>query len=74
MLPPHTHPTWAALLQGRIEHKFTNAAASMLLFQLRCDLRRDDTPAGLGRAASQLHAFCTKYERMLRSDLAVLFT
>lgn len=73
MLPSKTHPAWAALLQGQREYKFSNAAASMLLFQLRCDLKRDGSAASVGRAVDQFHAFCSKYERMLQSDLAAIF-
>jgi len=74
MLPPVTHPRWAALLQDRFEYKFSNASASMLLFQLKCDLKKDPSPAALAKAIDQLHAFTTKYERMLRTDLTVLFS
>ena len=73
MLPPPNHPAWAALLQGRREFKFSNAAASMFLFQLKCDLKRDGSPESLSRAIGQFHAFCGKYERMLRADLTAIF-
>ena len=73
MMPPKSHPKWAELLQGRLEYKFSKAAASMLLFQLRCDLKRDPSPGALARATDELHAFCSKYERMLQDDLTTIF-
>ena len=73
MVPPKTHPTWGALLQGRLEHKFGNAAASMLLFQLKSDLRKDGSPAALSKATDTMHAFFTKYERMLDPDIKNIF-
>lgn len=72
-MPPKTHPKWADLVLGRINHKFSKAAASMLLFQLRCDLKQDASPAALQRAVDQLHAFCEKYQGMLRDDLHAIF-
>ncbi len=73
MVPPKSHPKWAALLQGRLDYKFSNAAASMLLFQLKGDLRANSSPAALAGAVDQLHAFFTKYDRMLQPDTAAIF-
>jgi hypothetical protein len=73
MVPPKTHPTWAALLQGRLEHKFGNAAASMLLFQLKSDLRKDSSLSAQDRATNTMHAFFTKYERTLQTDIKAIF-
>ena len=73
MIPPKFHPRWTALLQGRVDHKFSNAAASMLLFQLKSDLRTNPSPAALTAATDQLHAFFTKYERMLQADVNAIF-
>jgi hypothetical protein len=73
MVPNKSHPKWAALIEARIDYKFTRAAASMLVFQLRCDLRTDSSPAAVARAVDQLHAFCVKYERMMEQDLTALF-
>lgn len=73
MVPPKTHPKWSQLLLGRFDYKFSNAPASMLLFQLKCDLRRDASPAAMSRAIDQMHAFCMKYERFVLSDLQTIF-
>ncbi len=73
MVPPKLHPRWAALLQGRHEHKFNNAAASMLLFQLKADLRANGSPTAMAAAVDQAHAFFTKYERMLQADIQAIF-
>ena len=73
MVPPKTHPKWAALLQGRLDYKFSNAAASMLLFQLKGELRANSSPTALAGAVEKLHAFFTKYDRMLQPDIAAIF-
>lgn len=73
MVPAKTHPKWAALVQGRLDYRFSNAAASMLLFQLKADLRANPAPSALAGAIDQLHAFFTKYDRMLQSDIAAIF-
>jgi hypothetical protein len=73
MVPSKTHPKWTALLQDRVDYKFSNAAASMLLFQLKCDLKRDTSPAVLAKSVDTMHAFVTKYQRMLDGDIKAIF-
>ena len=73
MVPSKTHPKWAALLQGRIDYKFSNAAASMMLFRLKCDIKKDESPVALAKAVDMMHAFATKYERMLDPDIKAIF-
>lgn len=73
MVPQKAHPKWAALVQGRFEYKFSNAAASMLLFRLKTDVKRDGSPAMLGKAVDEMHAFCCKYEKFLHQDLNTIF-
>lgn len=73
MVPPKTHPKWSALLQGRFDYKFSNAAASMLLFRIKCDLKKDPSPFALSKAIDEMHAFCTKYQVHLQQDLKNIF-
>jgi len=73
MVPPKTHPKWAALLQGRFDYKFNNAAASMLIYQLKSDVKKDGSPANLEKAIDTMHAFFTKYARMLTADIKIIF-
>ncbi len=73
MVPPEAHPKWSALLQGRIDYKFNNAAASMLLFRLRSDLKKDPSLRALSKATSEMHAFCTKYQGFLQPDINNIF-
>lgn len=37
----------------------------MFLYRLQIDLPKDNSPAAVARATDELHAFFTKYERML---------
>lgn len=73
MVPSKTHPQWEALLAGRLDCKFDNTAASMLLCRLQNDLKSDASPAARLRAADELHAFFTKYERMLEAEIRAVF-
>lgn len=73
MVPPKTHPKWAGLLQGRFEYKFSNAAASMLLFRIKCDLKKDTSAVALSKAIDEMHAFCTKFYGFLKQDLKNIF-
>jgi hypothetical protein len=73
MVPPNTHPKWAALVQGRIEYKFSNAAASMLLWRLKGEVKKDTSAAALNKAIGEMHAFCTKYQGFLLADLQSIF-
>jgi len=73
MVPPKTHPNWAALIEGRLDCRFSNAAASMLLFRLQNDVRNDPSPPALLKATDELHAFFTKYERTLETELKTIF-
>lgn len=72
-MPPINHPKWADLVTGRADYRFANAAASMLLFQLKATVRKDPSPASVAKAVSQIYTFCQKYERMLQKDLETLF-
>lgn len=73
MVPLKSHPRWAALLRGKIEHRFSSAAASMLLFRLKADLRTDGSPAAEAKAIDELHAFFSKYGRILQPDIKAIF-
>jgi len=73
-MPSQSDPKWAALIQGRLEYKFTNAPASMLLFQLKTDFKRDGSPGSLAKSINTLHAFCSKYQHtFLKADLKAIF-
>ena len=73
MVPPKNHPKWAALIQGRLDCKLNNAAASMLLFRLQSDVKAGVSPAATVRATDELHAFFVKYERMLEPEIKAIF-
>jgi hypothetical protein len=73
MVPAKIHPVWASLIQGRHECKFDNAAASMLLFRLQGEVKKDASPDALLRATDELHAFFTKYEPMLEPEIKAVF-
>lgn len=73
MVPEKNHPKWEALIQDRLNCKFSNSAASMLLFRLQSDVKKDTSPAALHKATDEMHAFFTKYERMLESEIKAVF-
>ena len=73
MVPPNNHPKWVPLIEGRLDCKFSNAAASMLLFRLQSDVKKDASPSARLKAIDELHAFFTKYERMLEAEIKAIF-
>jgi hypothetical protein len=73
MVPPKTHPKWAALAQGSFDYKFSNPAASMLLWSVRYATKQNPSPETLTGAIDDLHSFCTKYQNILKPDLAAIF-
>ena len=73
MVPERNHPKWAALIQGRLQCKFSHTAAAMLLFRLQNEVRQDVSTDTLCRAIEEMHAFFTKYERMLETEIKAIF-
>jgi hypothetical protein len=73
MIAPKTDPKWAALVKGQLECKFSNPPASMLLWRLKCVLRRDPSPTAVNKAIDEMHAFFSKYENQVQSDLNTIF-
>lgn len=71
MVPAMTHPTWPKLIKGERKHQFSQASASMLLFSLQQNYRRD--PAKLDEQVAQAHRFFVKYESLLAADIRSLF-
>lgn len=71
MLPTPSDPRWASLLTGTINHKFSNAAASMLIFQLKARVKRN--PADMSACVGEMHTFFAKYQNMLRDDIRAIF-
>ncbi len=41
MIPSESHPSWAMLVKGEIDHKFGTASAGMLFFNLRLKYKKD---------------------------------
>lgn len=60
-----------AVLTGSLDHKFANAAASMLIFRLKSKVKTDS--AGSATYVSEMHAFFTKYEGILKDDINAIF-
>jgi hypothetical protein len=73
MVPEKNHPNWASLIQGRLPCKFSNTAAALLLFRLQNEVRQDVSSDALRRAIEEMHAFFTKYERMLETEIKAIF-
>lgn len=71
MVPNESHPAWAGLITGKIEHKFGPASAGMLFFNLRRKYKGDAT--SLKRCVTEARSFFVKYERILENDIKQLF-
>jgi hypothetical protein len=72
VIPDESHPVWAGLIEGTIKHDFGYAAASMLLFNLNLQWRRD--PGRLPQLIQNARTFFGRYQQLLSADIAQLFT
>jgi len=45
----------------------------MLLFRIKCDLKKDTSAAALSKGIDEMHAFCTKFDGFLQQDLKNIF-
>ncbi len=71
MIAKDSHPTWARLVKGEIDHKFSQASAGMLFFNLRLKYKRD--PSSLHSCIHEAQTFFSKYENILAPDIKKLF-
>jgi hypothetical protein len=71
-LPPESHPVWAGLIKGIVQHDFSYTAAGMLLFNLNLQWRRE--PARLPLLVEQARAFFQRYHHLLAGDIQKLFS
>ena len=71
MIAAKTHPMWTNLIRGTAEYQFKMAAASMLVFNLRSQLKKD--PSKLDALIEEARRFFGRYEGILGDDLKRLF-
>ena len=71
MVPSGSHPAWAKLVKGDIDHQFKPASAGMLFFSLRRKYKQD--PSALSSCVQEARAFFEKYERILADDMKRIF-
>jgi hypothetical protein len=71
MIPSASHPVWAGLITGEIDHKFGPASAGMLFFNLR--RRHKSDPSSIKACVAEARAFFQKYERIMDNDIKQLF-
>jgi hypothetical protein len=69
MIPAESHPSWAKLVKGEIEYKFSMAAAGMLFFNLRMKYKKD--PSRLKECIREARGFFQKYQDLLATDMKV---
>jgi len=72
LLPADTHPTWANLIKGTIQHEWSYPAAGMLIFNLNLQWKRD--PSRLPQLIEQVHRFFQRYQHLLSYDIARVFS
>lgn len=71
MVPSRTHPAWARLIRGQIDHQFGLAACGLLIFNLRREHQAD--PSRLDEQVDRARTFFEKYEALLRRDIVQIF-
>ena len=70
---PKTHPNWARLVVGSLSHEFKVVSASLMLSRIVREFKNDPTPAKKQASIDEFIAFCSKYEGLLKDDLAQVF-
>ena len=71
MVPSALHPTWARLIRGEIDHKFSVTGAGLLFFSLKQQFMKE--PKGLPQQIDTARQFFEKYESILSDDMKKLF-
>jgi len=71
MIPAANHPMWARLIRGEVEHKFSNATAGLLVFNLRHEYK--NAPGSLCRLIDRARQYFNKCENVLAEDIKQLF-
>lgn len=71
MIPSESHPSWTRLIKGDIDHKFTQASAGMLFYNLKVKYRKD--PSKLTECIREARTFFEKYQNILAQDIQILF-
>ncbi|MFZ0931058.1 MAG: hypothetical protein WAN11_20800 [Syntrophobacteraceae bacterium] len=71
MVPSVSHPTWAKLVKGEIDHKFGPASAGMLFFSLKSKYKKDSS--SLQECIREARAFFEKYPNVFADDIQKLF-
>ncbi len=64
-LPPPNHPCWQRLASGALERMTTQHLGTQLMRK-----RMASSPAGVVIKATELHAYFTRWERILPSEVA----
>lgn len=72
MIPNPTQPCWQKLASGKTPLKTDNLGLQMLLKRLHGKLGAAPLEADLRQAASELHAFFVKYEKILANEIKAL--
>ncbi|SEP64582.1 hypothetical protein SAMN04488038_10166 [Solimonas aquatica] len=73
MIPPKSHPKWAALAKGEVKVQFRVFAGNMMLNQCQRKLAENGSAETLRACIDEVHAFFTKYERIYAAELETLF-
>jgi hypothetical protein len=67
MIPPLSDGVWSKLIKGTAEYQFKIAAASLLVFTLRSQYKRD--PSRFPALVEEARKFFLKYENILVEDV-----
>lgn len=73
MLPGKIDPRWRRIVTGEVNYKFKSVPAAMCAFRLTSAVRRNGSPKVIEASIDELHTFFTKYESVLKDDIAGLF-
>jgi hypothetical protein len=69
MVPPPSDPCWKRLIERRSEYSFQQLPLRLLMKQIDLRLSRDTSAAAVDTALRDVHAFFSKYERIVEREL-----
>jgi hypothetical protein len=71
MIPPKSDPCWTELVTGKNPHQFKLASAAMCIARNQRQAKQD--PQQLDKCVEDVYSFCSKFERLVGSELEIAF-
>jgi hypothetical protein len=71
MIPPKSDPCWKALVTGQLQHQFKLASLAMCIARNQRQVKQN--PAAADQGIEDIYSFCSKFEKLVESELQTAF-